>query len=189
MRTVLTLALATALTLTALVGPAAAFANSATGTQTQTVKCRYRSIEVGPYGWLEATLRRIDVMPPTGMRALSGTQKVAWRFKVHRYVGDTRTTTYTSPWQRSTATTSRSPSFTPMGVDVRLPRLEGDVSLKHVVYRILLIQAWYNPDGSREAYSEGGIDKSRYFVDGEPEGSETGFPGCRALMQRFYPHI
>lgn len=121
------------------------------------VTCRYGAI----------LLKYLDVRPPR-MRAVSGTQAVAWRFAVVRTrnpnTGDaTVKKTYTSPWQTAWATTTKNARFSTMSIYVIIPRdgRTGDVYYEYVVN---VEMAWLQPNSSITGRSIHRVDYYRWVV-------------------------
>lgn len=132
-----------------------------------TVRCRYHTDSDTNWSFT-AQFRRIVVTPPQ-MFALSGRQRVGWSFSVNRLIdvggNQSWTTTYTSPIQRATATTSRAASFDNMRVGVTVPR--GDWSRSSVEYTVTVHRFWYRANGTVQKANSFLISSSYdYYVNG-----------------------
>ena len=128
-----------------------------TGTKTG-VTCRYGVI----------LLKHLDVRPPR-MRAVSGTQAVAWRFAVLRTrvpdSGDATTKqTYTSPWQSGWATTTKNARFSNMGVNVTVPRDGRQIFGVEYQYVVNVEMDWLQPDGAITGTSTHRVDNYRWVA-------------------------
>jgi len=126
-----------------------------TGTQAG-VTCRYNFL-----------LRHLDVRPPR-MRAVGGTQAVAWRFAVLRTkypdIGDpTVKQTYRSPWQTAMTTTTRNARFSTMSINVDVPRdgRTGDVYYEYVVN---VEMVWMQGSGQITGRSMHRVDHYRWVA-------------------------
>ena len=88
-----------------------------------TVQCNYRTKSPGP-AFTARRFRKFVVTPPQ-MFALSGQQKVGWRFAVRRTIDEEDfpfpEVTYQSPIQIANATTINAAAFQTMSVGVAVP--------------------------------------------------------------------
>lgn len=114
-------------------------------------------------------LKHLDVRPPR-MRAVSGTQAVAWRFAVLRTrypdTGDATTkTTYTSRWQTASTTTRRNARFSTMGIKVTVPR-DGRTWGVYYEYAVRVEMAWLQPNGAITGRSIHRVDNYRWVQGG-----------------------
>ena len=157
-------------------------AGAAHGSQ---ARCRYEATQVGKFGWTEALLRRIVVIPPT-MYGLTRGQTVGWRFAVQRSIDSAGwERTYRSPIQRTTAGPNRPASFTKMGVGVGLPGIPpgADWDLNDVHYRVVLKMFWFRSDGSVQQRVTHGFSSHRHYVDGEYHYGEQ---YCAGEIRQFF---
>jgi hypothetical protein len=121
------------------------------------VTCRY-DVEL---------LKRLEVRPPR-MRAVRGTQTVAWRFSVLRTKdpGDPSATTkktYTSGWQTASATKTRNASFTSKSIGVTVPQ-DGQTWDVFYEYVVTVEMIWKQPNGSITGRSLHRVDHYRWAV-------------------------
>ncbi len=150
------------------------------------LKCRYTAVQTSPDGWTEALLKRIDAMPPKMFALVGHQQKVGWRFKVARTIGDgERVITYRSPWQTAVATKDHAAPFTPMGVKVKFPTLPSGLDLTDLHYGAYLEIVWYNADGSNYAHGDGFGEGYKFYVDGRRiQWSSPDFDPCAGQIER-----
>ena len=108
--------------------------------------CKYREITDPPYESVYV-LKRITVAPPR-VRAISGTQKVGWKFTVQRkesFEGASTgwLETYSSPIQTAMTNSAHDAAFTSKTVSVI--GAHTDTLLR---YRVLVTMLWYRANGS-----------------------------------------
>jgi hypothetical protein len=125
--------------------------------------CRYVTISEGPHGhkW---QLRRLDVRPPR-MQAISGEQRLGWRFIVERTPKrhlEPWQVTYRSPIQKRTASTGSNAAFSSMGIKVNVPNPDDDFA-----YRVIVKMIWYQANGSQQGTARHSVDIYRAQFDDE----------------------
>jgi hypothetical protein len=127
----------------------------------------------------EGLLKRIEVRAPKMWAtpegaAFDGHQAVAWLFSVERQrAGGSWKETYVSPLQTSSATQTRSASFSPMRVKVILPR---DARLDDYVdysYRVYVGMLWGDGHGRWEGGSTHLVDWTSNAYAGWAGGTRT----------------
>jgi hypothetical protein len=120
-------------------------------TSTAGAVCRYEEIKPSPSGVdYEAELKWIDVRPPK-IRAISGQQRVGWRFIIERRDFDGTlgpwVVKYKSAVQRDVTTSTKNASFAMMGVRVNVPANNSDEP-PFSGFRVHVKMFWYHADGS-----------------------------------------
>ena len=136
--------------------------------------CRYKGIEPSPGGYsYEGKLKWIDVRPPK-VRAITGSQKVGWRFMVERQANSAGpwTTTYTSRIQTRTTNSSTNAAFSMKGINVRVPTSGADDSPEYL-YRVKVKMFWYKPGGGVKGTATHLVDNYRNVYNNWPIGPDT----------------
>jgi hypothetical protein len=132
--------------------------------------CRYKTLSESKNHY-EGKLNRLVVRPPK-MRAISGVQKVGWRFIVQRsnYDGPWKRT-YRSPIQTAKAYSHTNASFTRMSVKVNVPRdgVDGEFDASYS-YRVIVKMFWYRPNGTIRGSARHLVDYAHYVNYGGGDG-------------------
>lgn len=130
----------------------------------------------GAHWW---RLARIDVRAPR-VRAISGLQRVGWRFIVQRSQDHGPwQVTYRSAIQIATASTTTRAAFSPMGVKVVVPPPSGQFSNRHH-YRVIVKMLWYRANGTQQGTARHLVDFYREQLDGEVNSGD-GEGVCQAI--------
>lgn len=112
--------------------------------------CTYEEVPPPPDEDWAGKLTYIEVRKPR-VNAISGTQRVGWRFIVQRteLVAPSApwVTTYKSPVQRANATVTTIAPFTNMGIKVNLPA-DSSAEDPGYTYRVRVKMFWYRDDGT-----------------------------------------
>jgi len=123
-------------------------------------------------------LKYLQVRPPKMRARYAGVQDVGWRFMVLRTRRDSApaswTTTYTSPLQLATATTTRNAPFSDVRINVNVPR-NGRWGVVQYAYLVQVEMNWYGVHGSHSYVSAGSLHEVDYYsadLNGYPGGSE-----------------
>jgi hypothetical protein len=128
-------------------------------------KCTYRTTfeGSGSHWW---RLRRIDVRPPR-VFAISGSQKVGWRFVVQRSKDQGPwQVAYRSQVQKATASVNSRAAFESMGSRVSVPPPSSQFD-NHHFFRVVVKMIWYRADGSQQGSARHLVDFYREQLDGE----------------------
>jgi hypothetical protein len=128
-------------------------------------KCTYRTTfeGSGSHWW---KLRRIDVRPPR-VFAISGSQKVGWRFVIQRSEDQGPwQVAYRSPVQKATASVNTRAAFASMGSRVSVPPPSSQFDNHHFI-RVVVKMIWYRADGSQRGSARHLVDFYREQLDGE----------------------
>jgi hypothetical protein len=127
--------------------------------------CTYSEKTPSDYYW-EGKLTYLSVRPPR-VRAIAGSQRVGWRFFVERQTNSSGpwTTTYTSPVQKKTTTTTADAAFTRMGINVNVPTSGHDASPTYL-YRVRVRMFWYYPSGSVQGTATHRVDWYKFVQPG-----------------------
>lgn len=150
-------------------------------------RCRYTATQSGQYGWTEALLKRIVVMPPTVFAKKAGGQQVGWRFIVRRSLDREAgpwKVSYRSRIQKAPATKTSAADFSKMGVEVSVPTNVEDQN--DVWYRVTLKIFWYRADGSVDSSTTYLFTQYRMYVDGKDQGVWSLDDYCPGLALQFF---
>jgi hypothetical protein len=141
--------------------------------------CGYTGTGSPPSGYsYEGELDTLAVRPPK-VRAISGSQKVGWRFTVQRRSEDELSAMwfswvdrYRSPIQRKVTNSTTNAAFTWMDVDVNVPTSSFEATPRYQ-YRVLVKMFWFRADGSIQGTATHRVDWYTSWYDNWP--SEDGY--------------